>query len=100
MRRKATCERATVDEAREALLGIWSRHGLDTFALNARGPSASALLFARELGWLWGDGQGMHVTLKGVLALGEHLGRDLVEEEREAARIDAAAPEPWWRIAA
>lgn len=85
--------RATEAEALGALLGVWGRHGLDTFCLNARGPLAGALLLARHLGWLWGDGQGMHVTLAGVCALSEHLGSDLIGEWIEHERRSASEPE-------
>jgi hypothetical protein len=94
-------ERATDNEALAALLGVWNRHGYDTFALNARGPNAAALLRAREHGWTWGDGAGMHVTLAGVQALGDFLGRDLLADWVEAERIAAAEPEQWaWAEAA
>jgi hypothetical protein len=79
-------DRATEADALGALLGIWRRHGLDTFCLNARGPLAGPLLYARHLGWLWGDGRGMHVTLAGVQALSGHLGRDLLGEWVDAER--------------
>jgi hypothetical protein len=95
VRLRTRWERATEAEALGALLGVWRRHGAETFALNARGPMAGALLLARHLGWLWGDGFGMHVTLKGLQALSDHLGRDLiaewVEDERAAARRQVAA---------
>lgn len=93
-------DRATEADALDALLGIWRRHGLDTFCLNARGPLAGALLYARHLGWLWGDGHGMHVTLAGVLALSGHLGRDLLGEWVDAERRSASEPEHRYAVAA
>jgi hypothetical protein len=94
MRLRTRRDRATEADALDALLGIWGRHGLDTFALNARGPLAGALLYARHLGWLWGDGCGMHVTLAGVAALSGHLGRDLLGEWVAGERAAASEPEP------
>lgn len=98
--------RATEQQALDALLGVWSRHGHETFCLNLRGPNAGALLLARWMGWLWSDAEfGTHVTLAGVEAIGRHLGRDLIEElieaERRMATEPGPAPEPArWRIAA
>jgi hypothetical protein len=100
MRLRSRWDRATEEQALGALLGIWNRHGLDTFCLNARGPLAGPLLLARHLGWLWGDGQGMHVTLAGVCALSGHLGRDLIDEWVEAERRSASEPERWAYAAA
>jgi hypothetical protein len=94
--------RATERQALDALAGIWRRHGHETFCLNLRGPQAGALLLARWMGWLWCDAEfGSHLTLAGVEALGEHLGRDLIAELIEAERLAALDPEPeHWRTAA
>lgn len=85
-KRTATRQPATENEALAAILGVWNRHRTHGFAPNLRGPGASALMLATRKGWLWNSGQATFLTLAGVIALGEFLGRDLIAEQ---AAVDA-----------
>lgn len=89
-RTAAARQPATENEALAGLLGIWNRHGMHGFAPNLRGPGASAIMLATRKGWLWDSGTATFLTLKGVQALGEFLGRDLVEEQRAEAIRECA----------
>ena len=80
-RTATTRQPATENEALAGLLGIWNRHRTHGFAPNLRGPGASALMLATRKGWLWNSGQATFLTLAGVQALGEFLGRDLIAEQ-------------------
>lgn len=85
-KRTATRTPATENEALAGLLGIWNRHRTHGFQPNLRGPGASALMLATRRGWLWDSGNATFLTLAGIQALGEFLGRDLIAEQ---AAMDA-----------
>lgn len=90
MSRRTTRTPATEAEALAALLGIWNRHGMRGFNPNLRGPGAGAVMLATRRGWLWNSGQATFLTLAGVQALGEFLGRDLVAEQAEVDARECA----------